>query len=79
VLTFDDCPSPGTDERIRARARRGLCSAPTSFAGQLPKSTPQRLLPAFLRYLRDNRCRVVHVVSKAPASAAAETRRIEKR
>ena len=49
------------------------------FARQLPKSTPQRLLPAFLRYLRDNRCRVVHVVSKAPTSAAVETRRIEKR
>jgi hypothetical protein len=79
VLTFDDGPSPGTDERIRARARRGRLFGADIFAGQLPKSTPQRLLPAFLRYLRDNRCRVVHVVSKAPASAAAETRRIEKR
>ena len=30
------------------------------------------MLPAFLRYLRDNRYRVVHVVPAAPSSPANE-------
>ncbi len=36
-------------------------------------------LPAFLRYLRDNGYRVVHVVPAAPGKAAADLRRSEKR
>ncbi len=30
------------------------------------------MLPAFLRYLRDNRYRVVHVVAAAPSGPANE-------
>lgn len=36
-------------------------------------------LPAFLRYLRDNGYRVVHVVPAAPGKAAADVRQSEKR
>lgn len=36
-------------------------------------------LPAFLRYLRDNGYRVVHVVPAAPGKAAADLRQSEKR
>lgn len=44
-----------------------------------PEAQTAAMLPAFLRYLRDNRYRVVHVVSAAPAAAAAEDRQSEKR
>ena len=37
------------------------------------------MLPAFLRYLRDNRYRVVHVMPGAPAKAAADLRQGEER
>jgi hypothetical protein len=37
------------------------------------------MLPAFLRYLRDNRYRVVHVVPAAPAKAAADAGQTQKR
>lgn len=36
-------------------------------------------LPALLRYLRDNRYRVVHVVAAAPGKTAADVRQSEKR
>ena len=44
-----------------------------------PEAQTAAMLPAFLRYLRDNRYRVVHVVSATPAAAAAEDRQSEKR
>ena len=44
-----------------------------------PEAQTAAVLPAFLRYLRDNRYRVVHVVGGAPAKAAAEVRQSEKR
>jgi len=44
-----------------------------------PEEHTAAVLPAFLRYLRDNRYRVVHVVPKVPAKAAADTRQNEKR
>jgi hypothetical protein len=37
------------------------------------------LLPAFARYLRDNRDRLVHVVATVPAKAAADVQKREKR
>jgi hypothetical protein len=36
-----------------------------------PKAQTAAMLPAFLRYLRDNRYRVVHLVPAAAASGAA--------
>ncbi|MBI5318269.1 polysaccharide deacetylase family protein [Bradyrhizobium sp.] len=44
-----------------------------------PEAQTAAVLPDFLRYLRDNRYRVVHVVSAALAAAAAEGRQSEKR
>ena len=38
-----------------------------------PKAQTATMLPAFLRYLRDNHYRIVHVVSAAPATTAAST------
>jgi peptidoglycan/xylan/chitin deacetylase (PgdA/CDA1 family) len=38
-----------------------------------PKAQRAAMLPAFLRYLRDNHYRVVHVVSRTPAASAAST------
>jgi peptidoglycan/xylan/chitin deacetylase (PgdA/CDA1 family) len=38
-----------------------------------PKAQTAAMLPAFLRYLRDNHYRIVHVVSAAPATTAAST------
>jgi peptidoglycan/xylan/chitin deacetylase (PgdA/CDA1 family) len=39
-----------------------------------PRAQTAAMLPAFLRYLRDNRYRVVHVVSAASARTAADAR-----
>ncbi|MCP4618538.1 MAG: polysaccharide deacetylase family protein [Bradyrhizobium sp.] len=44
-----------------------------------PKAQTAAMLPAFLRYLRDNGYRVVHVVPAASARAAAGDRQGEKR
>lgn len=44
-----------------------------------PRAQTAAMLPAFLRYLRDNGYRVVHVVPGAPASAAADAQKSEKR
>jgi peptidoglycan/xylan/chitin deacetylase (PgdA/CDA1 family) len=44
-----------------------------------PEAQTAAVLPAFLRYLRDNRYRVVHVVPAASAKAAADARKSEKR
>jgi peptidoglycan/xylan/chitin deacetylase (PgdA/CDA1 family) len=38
-----------------------------------PKAQTTAMLPAFLRYLRDNRYRVVHLVPRAPAATAVST------
>jgi peptidoglycan/xylan/chitin deacetylase (PgdA/CDA1 family) len=38
-----------------------------------PKAQTAAMLPAFLRYLRDNHYRVVHLVPRAPAATAAST------
>ena len=39
-----------------------------------PRAQTAAMLPAFLRYLRDNRYRVVHVVHATPAKTAADVR-----
>lgn len=44
-----------------------------------PRAQTAAMLPAFLRYLRDNRYRVVHVVSGAPTRTTADARPNEKR
>ena len=44
-----------------------------------PRAQTAAMLPAFLRYLRDNRYRVVHVVAAAPGKPAADVRQSEKR
>jgi len=44
-----------------------------------PKAQTAAMLPAFLRYLRDNHYRVVHVVPGAPAKTAADVREGQKR
>ena len=44
-----------------------------------PRGQTAAMLPAFLRYLRDNRYRVVHVVPAAPAKAAADAGQTQKR
>jgi peptidoglycan/xylan/chitin deacetylase (PgdA/CDA1 family) len=44
-----------------------------------PRGQTAAMLPAFLRYLRDNRYRVVHVVPAAPAKAAADVGQTQKR
>ena len=51
-------------ERLQA-ARKGIILLHD------PKAQTTAMLPAFLRYLRDNRYRVVHLVPRAPAAAAA--------
>jgi peptidoglycan/xylan/chitin deacetylase (PgdA/CDA1 family) len=50
-------------ERLQA-ARKGIILLHD------PKAQTTAMLPAFLRYLRDNRYRVVHLVPRAPAAAA---------
>jgi peptidoglycan/xylan/chitin deacetylase (PgdA/CDA1 family) len=44
-----------------------------------PRGQTAAMLPAFLRYLRDNRYRVVHVVPARPAKAAADVGQTQKR
>jgi peptidoglycan/xylan/chitin deacetylase (PgdA/CDA1 family) len=44
-----------------------------------PRAQTAAMLPAFLRYLRDNGYRAVHVVPGASAKAAAGVRQGEKR
>ncbi len=51
-------------ERLQA-ARKGIILLHD------PKAQTTAMLPAFLRYLRDNRYRVVHLVPRASAAAAA--------
>jgi len=53
-------------ERLRA-ARKGIILLHD------PKAQTAAMLPAFLRYLRDNRYRVVHLVPRAPAATAVST------
>ena len=42
-----------------------------------PRAQTAAMLPAFLRYLRENRYRVVHVVPAAPARSAGESGKAE--
>jgi peptidoglycan/xylan/chitin deacetylase (PgdA/CDA1 family) len=44
-----------------------------------PRAQTAAMLPAFLRYLRDNGYRVVHVVPDASVKAAADVQKSEKR
>jgi len=44
-----------------------------------PQAQTAAVLPDFLRYLRDNRYRVVHVIPAEPAKAAADAAKSEKR
>jgi hypothetical protein len=44
-----------------------------------PEAQTAAVLPDFLRYLRDNRYRVVHVIPAEAAKAAADAAKREKR